>query len=506
MAAVLLVIAAPLVLFAEPLATYRLHSDDFAYIGASRTLTRTIANLFVPHNTHIVPSWRLLTWAVVSSAGRLANLQTTLAAVSFATLALTMLLLRRFVTRDTGSPVAGLAAAVVFGTTSVMKSAATWYSAGQTLWAALGILLTLTFLQGWRRSGGVWRPAGSALSAWFAGGMWTIGHAAGPVGAVYLFADGRSRCRKAAAIPLAATLITMLTALALGGRRINAKISFHGRTSKQAVDVFNGAGHTLQSVPEDLGLQNLGLEAPTTLEQGIILTALLLICWFRARVRTRRAGPMEWAGLTLVFAAYFVEWSFRGYLPFSSLRGVVPWYDTIPQLGAVLFLSGWLADARPPLPARIGRLRDAPLGAVLAVLALTTALLAVHRPRVQSLYTGDAPKPTPAEARVFLTPELRLLRARYLASALARHQRLHLARLDAAEAVARREGIGRKGIADAFGRVDTPEIPDVYDAADMLALPWENTDPSRTPADIRRVLGPYLRIDPTPTIPLDRLP
>ena len=43
----------------EPMEIYILFSDDVAYVGSSRTWDRTVANLFVPHNTHIVPAWRL---------------------------------------------------------------------------------------------------------------------------------------------------------------------------------------------------------------------------------------------------------------------------------------------------------------------------------------------------------------------------------------------------------------------------------------------------------------
>ena len=40
--------------------------DYFFWLVRNRE--RTIANLFVPHNTHIVPSWRLLTWCVSAVA------------------------------------------------------------------------------------------------------------------------------------------------------------------------------------------------------------------------------------------------------------------------------------------------------------------------------------------------------------------------------------------------------------------------------------------------------
>src|SRR5271170_5408900 len=53
----------------EPLSLYKLFSDDVAYVASSRTWDRTVSNLFVPHNTHIVPSWRLVTWGLVASAG-----------------------------------------------------------------------------------------------------------------------------------------------------------------------------------------------------------------------------------------------------------------------------------------------------------------------------------------------------------------------------------------------------------------------------------------------------
>ena len=61
---------------------YRLHSDDFAYIGSSRNWERTVDNLFVPHNTHICPSWRVLTYAVVQAAGDLVDLPGVLKLVS----------------------------------------------------------------------------------------------------------------------------------------------------------------------------------------------------------------------------------------------------------------------------------------------------------------------------------------------------------------------------------------------------------------------------------------
>jgi hypothetical protein len=466
-------------------------------------------------------------------------------------LILAMLLTERLVARETGRASVGLAAMVAIGYTSLLKSSATWYSSGQTLWAALGVLAMLLALQGWRRSGGWWRLALAALSTAAAGGFWTVGHAAGPVGAVYLWSDGRRRCRVAAVVPIAATLAAAGFGLLVGGGRINATISFHGRTSRQAVDPISGMSHTLQAIPETLVLGNLGLTGETTPEQGAALCLALvgLWAWSRRRAGTvsqswmlaieyavvalsgllaalrlrpesttaiiclafialgwivvsERGTPLERAGAATVLISYLIEWSFRGYLPFSSLRGVVvPWYDTIPHIGAVLFVAGWWANARS-LPTAVAPAPPA-RAEILVIIALAAGMLIVHQPRVDALFIADVATPTPDERRAFPTTRLQKLRADYLAAEYARWQGRHLRRLDRAQATARRLGIGREGIAQAFGRVDIPELPKVYDAAPMLDLPWRGTETDA--AVIRRALAPDFAKKPEPVIPLAAL-
>src|SRR4051812_28288730 len=81
----------------DPIATYRLMNDDFAYCGASRNWASTVAGLFIPHNTHIVPVWRLVTWGMVASAGRLSRLPDVLATASYGILVAVMLMTGRLV-------------------------------------------------------------------------------------------------------------------------------------------------------------------------------------------------------------------------------------------------------------------------------------------------------------------------------------------------------------------------------------------------------------------------
>ena len=364
----------------EPMEIYILFSDDVAYVGSSRTWDRTVANLFVPHNTHIVPAWRLLTWTLTAWAGKLERIPAVLAVASYSILVAVMLLTGRLVAKETGRAGIGLAAMILVGTTSLMLSPAIWYSPGQTLWAGFGILATLWYAQLYRRSGRALALVFAMVSAMAAGWFWTVGHLAGPVAAVYLWADGRKRCRIAAAVPLTASVIAVAISLAMASSRINSTISFHGRTVREAVSPTQGLLHSLQAIAENLAFGNLGLAVQTTPAQAAVLTAAVAgaLIWFRRRDRgatnqairptwathgrQRGLSPLECAGAALLFGSYLFEWTFRGYMDYQYLRTlnmrfIVPWYDVIPHIGAVLWLAGWWAETWPAFIQRPGAKR-----------------------------------------------------------------------------------------------------------------------------------------------------
>jgi hypothetical protein len=519
---VALIAAAPWVLFFDPIAgfrrahiprdpsaIYRLYSDDFAYVAASRTLPRTLANLFVPHNTHIVPAWRLLTWAVVAWSGSLVKLPAVLAQAAYGILVAVMLMTGRLVARETGRAGMGLAAMAAVGTTSVMASPACWYSAGQTLWAGFGVLATLWYAQCWRRGLSIAALVLAAISAALAGWFWTIGYMAGPVAAVYLWLDGRRRCRLAAAVPLCASVLALLLAMALGGGKIDSTVSFHGRTPGEAARPVEGLLHTAQAIPENLILGNLGLKAQTTPAQGVMICLILLGVWafHRGRDRGIRAfNPLECAGAALVLGSYLVEWTARGYLPFRSLRTIslgmiVPWYYVVPQIGAVLFVAGWCSGPRSPAsrPAVLRPIAPISRVGVIGVIGLMTVLLVLNRPRVDVLWRNWVPPLSPAEEKKFPILALQSLRAHLLLLDRADWQRRHLRRLDQAQGVGARLGIGRDGIRAAFGRLDMPELPEVYDAAGLLDLPDRGRLTDRDA--IRRAIAPYVFMESEPRPP-----
>lgn len=527
----------------DPREFYQLYSDDSAYIAASRTWERTLANLMVPHNTHIVPAWRLATYALVSTAGTLQRLPVVLAYASYGILVVVMLLAGRLVQRETGRSAAGLAAMALVGTSSLMLTPASWYSASQALWAGAGVLVALWYAQAYRRTGQWPALALTAAATMVAGGFWSAGHLAGPVTAVYLWLDGRRRCRIAAVVPLAATAAAVALTLGLAARPIDSTVSFHGRTIREAANPIQGAITTAQTIPENLMLANLGLNAEVSPGQGIVLSLALLVFWAGCRWRRypegRPAGaeakaatsrrdpdrrgswptfafnPLECAGAALVLGCYMLEWTARGYFQYENLRtlstyAVVPWYDVIPQVGAVLFAVGWWSgphraagmspsqsSGRPAPPSR---------AAAIGLALLTLALVAVNRPRVDALFRGTAPPLLKSELGKFKIERLQTMRAATLASMRVEWQRTYLRRLGQAEVVAKRLGIGQDGIRAAFGHIFVPAATgrlltqrELYDVAAIINLP--PTGRPVDPAAIHAVLGPYLIPPPEPRPP-----
>ena len=484
---------------------YRLHSDDFAYIGSSRTWPRTVENLLVPHNTHICPSWRLLTWGVVAAAGDLVHLQDVMKPVSYLALVLVMLQVGHFVAHESRSMALGLGAMAAVGVTSLQRLSTMWYAAGQTLWAGLFIVTALILIQELLRRNWHWLWPSVVICCWIAGGFWTIGHAAGPVGAIYIMSVTRGRKRLLALIPFAATLVAVVFSLAFGGKAIDPTISFHGRTTREALGPIQGLSHTCHSIIETLILGNLGINATTTNTQAVILTIILFVCWLLWHVRSRQpVTALEWTGAALCISAYWVEWSFRGYFSWNNLKGIVTWYDSIPQIGWVMFLCGWLQagtgmETAPAERSTIGKIW-LNRGGFIGVFALLLVMMTLNQSDVDRQLLESTPRLTQYEIdkRMFPIPELKRLRANYIWDERAKRQKRNLQRLQEAEKIAQARGWGSRDISAALGRVSLPEIPKVYDAVLMLNLP-ETGKTQADPAEIRRLLGNLLALEPEKT-------
>lgn len=466
--------------------------DDFAYLAESRTWDRLRASLFVPHNAHVVPLFRLLTYLLVSASGSLANVPLAFELAAIGALVLTMLVVGHFVAREARSMAVGLAAMAGLGITTVMRPAATWYSASQAIWSGLVIVSMLVLLQSWRIGGGRWRLIAAAFAAFLAPAFWSGGYLAGPVGAAYLAAERGTR--KATVVPMISMILCLLLSV-FSNSRIFAAANFHDRPLSEAARPLRGLLYTCQAIVEVELLGNLGIDAEVAPMQGIVLVAAIAALWTWSRRSDLEPSPMEAAGATLMLGGYWLVYTMRGYFPWESLRSL-GWYHAIPHVGAVVFAAGWWsARGKPGWSAPIG------WRAALLVLALVVGLFALHQPRVRRSMIEGAPAMTAAERASFPTPELRILRARYYSAEDVSRQRSALVRLDRAGSIARRSGLGRAEIRHALGRVEVPGWPSQirgYDALDLLELP--ESGGAADAATIRRDLAGWLRPVP-PTRP-----
>ena len=486
---------APLWLWGAPLRWHFLRLDDFVYLARSRTAGALGRSWWALHNAHVVPLFLLETHLLARWAGTLAAVPAVLGWAGYATLVMAMAMTGHLVAWETGRPARGLAAMAAVGLSSVLGPAVLWYAAGQALAAGTMILAMLGALQAWRARGSWWRLGCGLLAAVAAPLFWSAGYTAGPVGAAYLWADGRHSCRRAAVLPLAASLVTAIVVGIVAGSSIavTPRLGRAGWSLRDLDRLEPAVAHTAQAVCEALVLNNLGLDAATTPGQALVLVAILAGLWVRSRRRSDPAGPgprpglpvnpLEAAGVVLVVANFAMIFAVRGTeTTFDNLR-TLGWYDVVPQLGAVLFAAGWLSGrTEPPLrTVQPPRVRD-----ILGAMLFAAILLLLQTPRAHRVifeYDGLSapirPDDGPTPGRVRTTAEL---------AGRARSQRRALAELDRLEQAARQAGARVKALRRDADRTPVPgmpaNLPD-FRASDLLD--WRGSkDQSGGPNDQER--------------------
>ncbi len=78
-----IIVVVPAWILKDDLRNFTLIGDDFAYVSESRDWPTTCAHLLEPHNTHIVPIFRLWTFVLVTLARRLEYMPMVEAAASY---------------------------------------------------------------------------------------------------------------------------------------------------------------------------------------------------------------------------------------------------------------------------------------------------------------------------------------------------------------------------------------------------------------------------------------
>jgi hypothetical protein len=342
--------------------------DDFQILSQSWTWERTWANLWVPQNEHAMPLGRLLTFAVVSLAGRPTALPFAAVLVGPLSLLLGLPLVYRFVHRELGHPLYAVVAVVLFGVTAVYQQAVYWFAASFSILALNTLLLGLLAAQRYRRTGKLldmglcilW----CALSpCWFASGI-----LAGPLCCLYLLPRERrilgdttptraTIFRRAVlrAAPLLGSALFLSVSLPLTARTI-MHLQHYENLKTNALDAFQPTGGfllTCQSIVENLLLGMVGVggvPVPWRLV-GVVLTLVIVAAWRWWRLAPDRRLLL--LGLGMIFAAYMLVYSARArwFIPESGPIAPINeprWsrYHLLPQLGLTLFICGGLPAFR----------------------------------------------------------------------------------------------------------------------------------------------------------------
>jgi hypothetical protein len=491
--------ALPSWLYRDWFAYPSLRGDDFAFLADCRSGADPYRALWAPHNTHVVPLFRLMTAALCRASGPLGNLPATLSMASHALLVVCAMAAGHLVAWETGRLVLGLAAIAGLGLSTVLQPAATWYSAAQTLLTGLLVLTTLVAAQAALLTNRRRWLLLAALASLAAPLTWTAGLSAGPVAAIYLRAHRDRPLRRLAWVPLIGTVASVALAAALAGPGLLREVSSASSSAPPGPSwPLRPITHTAQAIVESLVLGNLGVPTPTEPIQAVVLVGGLLALWAWARRGSRNwPGPLESAGLALVGFTYLMAFALRSGYDYANLRDL-GWYNTLPQLGAVLFGFGWIAGPTP------GPRRPAAPSPVefLALAAFVTLGAMLHQPRAEAIRIADAPPMLPSEVRQFLIPELQHGRAIVYAEQRAERQRRALLRLERAASQARAAGVDRGAVRAAIGPIRVPGWPlhvTEIDALDLVDFP--DAGRAVSPAAVVATFGPLLAPEPYPRLP-----
>ena len=184
---------------------------------------------------------------------------------------------------------------------------------------------------------------------------------------------------------------------------------------------------------------------------------------------------------------------------------IVPWYDTVPQIGAVLFVAGWLAGPRGATRGRrvLRPIRPLSRPGAMGVCGLLAVLIVLNRPRVDLLWRSSVPPLLP-RARIRCSRSSRCSRCGRRAAA--RSGRVAEAASPPARpgpGGRRRLGIGQDAVKRPSAGLTCPSFPNVYDAVDLLDLPERGRPVD--PDVVRRALAPYVFKETEPRPPGSRL-
>lgn len=487
-------LALPFWLYRDWLKYYSLFGDDFLYIAGSRDMATLTENLAKPHNTHVVPVFRFITFLILQAAGPRTNWQTWFAAGAMIPVVLSMIAAGILVLRESGQMRFGLIAMAAVGLSSTLQPAVAWYSAGQALWAGAMVVVAIAFASVWadhEHGGTAWLIA-CILASVVAILLWSGGLAALPAVATYLWFRGGKRRRLAAILFAASLVIAAIAVVILSIDHIREQKPVLENKPDQNPRSIQAILSSGQAIIECMVLGNIGIDAETTPAQGLLLSSCLAGFWLHDSWRRRSIQPAAAAGFVVVLFSYLMVFFFRGNMTYASLRPIA-WYNLVPHVGFVVWIICWLSgryanhETSPnPLDFR----------SFAWVCIFVCVFVTAHLPRFQRQLIQAAPPMSPSEWLQLPIPPLQAQRSRVLIENHALRQFRALERLDRAESQAQSLGVGSADLKAALGPVyviGQVQDPYHYSAIDLLRIPAQGRSIARE--ELLRTFAPSFRYE-----------
>jgi hypothetical protein len=320
--------------------------------------------------------------------------------------------------------------------------------------------------------------------------IWSGGYVAGPVGFAYIAMTNRPRCRKLAWIPLVGSILFAVVAISAASPSMDSGNDTYSARLSLPSKVTRGFGHTSQAISEFLVVANCGLDATTSISQGLVITVICLTAWLLSKHRLR-PSPLEVAASLMIVLGFSLAYVFRGNWAFESLRSL-SWYQAIPQLGLVLLVGTRAGRGTMPASERLK------IGQFATILVLALALIILHEPRMRHILHSETPGLTPSESFAFEIEPMRSSRARHLSEERMARQQRFMKRLDQAREIVLKNQIPVNEIPAVFGPILGPGMPtniQGFDATSLLISP-RNPGRGMNPAMIQGLLGALLVVEP----------
>jgi hypothetical protein len=381
---------------------------------------RAYHSLWQPYNNHLFPLFRVLTWAVVVSAGRLSDVPACLLFAWMVGLMVALLAVYEFVSRETRSAVPGLSAVLLSGMTTSYYLGPGLYATTQIFWAITFSLMALLFLQS-MRDGFRWSALlGATVMAMLAPAWRAEGLLAGPIASLYAvfgaFHVLGTRRRVCMALgPLSGTGLFVVGGLWICGQALLRSPGAVWDSPLVGFHPLRGAYLAARMSTEHFFFRSLSFVNELRAEQFLVLFFILtMLCVYW--LQRSRFSALAICGLSLVLFSYLLVYTIRGNVRLEGVRLSV-WYLMIPQFGWAIFLSAGL-DPHSRLRGRAMTVAD---GVYVTLLGLGLYLL--HHPLAVKLNEPG----------------------------LHSHQRDDLARLERMEKLSQQEGIDVESIRQAIG-------------------------------------------------------